>query len=207
MLQLWNENEELVPVTVVLAGPCPVVQVKTIKKDGYNSIQIGFQGKKEKHLTKAERGHQKKFYEKQKKYVGNLMELKDFFEEKQVGDEIRCDIFKPGDKVFVRGKSKGKGFQGVVKRHGFSGGKSSHGSQFHRGPGSIGAGTSPGEVAKGKKMPGRMGGKNVSIKNVEVVNVSSEENLIFLKGSVQGNNNSIFYIYQKNHTPTPYPNE
>ena len=198
MLQIWSKEEKVIPVTAVLAGPCSVIQVKKHEKEGYNSVQIGFVQKKEKHLTKSEKGHQKKLYEKQKKYVGNLIELKDFFEEKQVGDVITCGIFKPGDKVFIRGQSKGKGFQGVVKRHGFSGGGSSHGSHFHRAPGSVGAGTYPGEIAKGKKMPGRMGAKNVNVKNVEVVDVSPQENMIFLKGPVMGNNNSIIYIYQKN---------
>ena len=205
MLQMWSKEEKVLPVTAVLAGPCPVVQVKTSEKDGYNSIQIGFSQKKEKSLAKAEKGHQKKSYQKQKKYVGVLTELKDFFEEKQVGDVITCKIFKPGDKVFVRGRSKGKGFQGVVKRHGFSGGRSSHGSHFHRAPGSIGAGTSPGEVAKGKKMPGRMGAKNVNIKNIEIVDIVPEENMIFLKGSVAGNSNSIIYIYQKHDNENSDP--
>ncbi len=196
MLQFWDDAGRLIPATLVQVGPCPVIQVKTKEKDNYSSLQIGFFETKEKNLSKSEREHQKVSFRKNKKYVRELVEVRDFFEEKQAGDLIRCDSFSTGEKVFVRAKSKGKGFQGVVKRYGFRGGGETHGSKFHRGPGAIGACAYPSEVEKGKKMPGRMGGKYVSVKNIEVMNVVPDENLMFLKGSIPGHSGSSVYIYQ-----------
>ncbi len=196
MFQVWDKSGKATPVTAVQAGPCFVVQVKTKKKEGYEALQIGFMASKEKNLSKAEQVHQKVSFEKNKQYVRKLLEVKKFSEEKEVGDLIRCDIFSTGDKVFVRAKSKGKGFQGVVKRYGFHGGRETHGSTFHRSPGAIGACAYPGKVDKGKKMPGRMGGKSVSIKNIEIMDVVSKDNLILLKGSIPGNTGSFVYIYQ-----------
>ena len=196
MLQCWDESGKLVPVTAVQVGPCPVLQVKTKEKDGYSSLQIGFVETKAMHLSKPEKEHQKISFEKNKKYMRELIEVRDFFEKKEVGDLIQCDSFSKGEKVFVRAKSKGKGFQGVIKRYGFHGGNETHGSTFHRGPGAIGACAYPGEVQKGKKMPGRMGGKYVSVKNVEVVNVISDDHMMFLKGPIPGHAGSSVYIYQ-----------
>ena len=148
-------------------------------------------------MSKADKGHQKHSFNKTKKYMNKLVEIRDFPEEKEVGSLIDCGIFSPGEKVFVSGTGKGKGFQGVVKKHGMHGGRKTHGSHFHRSPGSIGACAFPGEVEKGKKMPGRMGGKRVNVKNIQIVDVNSDENLMYLKGSLPGNKNTYLHIYQK----------
>ncbi len=197
MLQVWDDSLKAVPVTIIEAGPCFVTQVKTASKDGYNALQIGYLESKENSLNKASKEHQKNMYAKVKKYMRNLKEVRDFEEEKEVGDVITCDIFKPGDKISVRGKGLGKGFQSVIKRHNFHGGRASHGSHFHRRPGAIGACAYPSEVEKGKKMPGRMGGKNANISNLEVMEVSLKENTIMLKGSVPGRKGNILHLYQK----------
>ena len=196
MLQVWDETGKVIPVTAVETGPCPVIQIKTTEKHGYQSFQIGFVKTKEKHLSKAERNHQKISFEKNQEYMKELIEVRGSPDDKQVGDLIQCDIFSPGEKVYVRAKTKGKGFQGVVKRYGFHGGKKTHGSKFHRAPGAIGACAYPGEVEKGKKMPGQMGAKYTSAKNIQVVDVVPEENLILLKGAVPGHSGTSVYIYQ-----------
>lgn len=196
MTQMWTADGQFVAVTAVQAGPCPVVQVKVAEKDGYSAVQIGYEEVKEKHLSKAEKGHQKQSTEKGAKLCSQLTELRDFDGQVQVGDLLSCDIFQTGDKVQVRGISKGKGFQGVVKRHGFGGGKMTHGSKFHRAPGSVGAGTDPSRIGKGKRMPGRMGNELTSVKNLEVVRIMPEENLILLKGSVPGSIGSVVIITQ-----------
>lgn len=197
MLQIWTEEGRLQTVTAVKAGPCPVVQVKQAEKDGYSAVQIAYGEAKEKSLSKAEKGHQKAVFEKAQAYYSQLLELRDLEEEKLVGDILSCDIFAPGDRVNVRGISKGKGFQGVVKRYNFAGGRKTHGSHFHRAPGSVGAGTDPARIIKGKKMPGRMGGKSFTAQNLEVVKIVPEENILLLKGSVPGNKGTSVFIYQK----------
>lgn len=194
MVQIWDEESRQVTVTAIKAGPCPVTQVKTQDKDGYSAIQIGFGETKEKALSKAEIGHLKKA--NVETVLSRLKELRDFPEEKAVGDTLTCEIFSAGEKVFIQGLGKGKGFQGAVKRHGFGGGRKTHGSKFHANTGSIGAGTDPGNVNKGKKMPGRMGGKAVTKINIEVVKVIPEENILLVKGGIPGVIGSTVFVYQ-----------
>jgi len=196
MMQIWAENGELQPVTALKVGPCPIVQVKAETKEGYSSIQIGYKPVKAKQISKAEQGHQKKVFDKYSEYYRNLLELRDYSADGiQVGDTIKCDIFTVGEKVKVRAVSKGKGFQGVVKRYKFAGGRASHGSTFHRDTGSIGAGTDPGRVNRGKRMPGRMGGAKCTVFNLEIVKVMPDENMIFVKGSVPGVNGADVFVY------------
>ncbi len=179
------KDDKVIPVTLIEAGPCFVTQIKTKEKDKYNAIQIGFIKKKEKKIKKTEKGKGFKY----------LKEFKDDDISKyKVGQEIRVDIFKIGEKVNVSGISKGKGFAGVVKRWGFKGMPATHGTKHDaRHPGSIGA-TAPQRVLKGKKMAGRMGGKRVTIKNLEVIEVNPEKNLLVLKGAVPGARNSLLEI-------------
>ncbi|MCB1202035.1 MAG: 50S ribosomal protein L3 [Leptospiraceae bacterium] len=199
MMGLWNEQGKYVAVSVIQAGPCHVVQVKSPEKEGYASVQIGFDAvaeNKRARLGKPRLQHQKKLVEAKNVAYKNLRELRDLPESKEVGDQIDCSIFTSGEKVHIEATSKGKGFQGVVKRYGFRGGKGSHGSTVHRVPGSIGAGTDPSEVIKGKKMPGRMGGKKVTVMNLEIVKIIPEENLVLIKGAVPGANGSEVFLYQ-----------
>lgn len=197
MLGLWNEQGEREALTVLEVGPCPVVQVKTPEKDGYSAVQVGYSEMKDSHTNKAEAGHQKAVKEKTGNYFHTLMEIRDYEGEVAVGDVLDNTMFAEGDNVFVQGVSKGKGFQGVVKRYGFGGGRKTHGSKFHRTTGSIGAGTDPSEVIKGKRMPGRMGGKAKTVINLKVVKIIPEENLILVKGSVPGRNGGNIVLYQK----------
>ncbi|TSC95664.1 MAG: large subunit ribosomal protein L3 [Parcubacteria group bacterium Athens1014_10] len=187
MTQRFRENGEVVPLTLVKAGPCVIVQVKTKDKDGYQSVQIGF-GEKKK-INKALKGHLSD--------LGNFQYLKEFEvdnSEFKKGDKIDVSTFQPGDKVIVSGTSKGKGFQGVVKRHGFHGSPKTHGHKDQlRMPGSIGS-TGPQRVFKGVRMGGRMGGDRVTIKNLEIIEVLPEENIILLKGAVPGARNSLLEI-------------
>ena len=175
MTQIFLENGTLIPVTVLEAGPCFVTQKKTIENDGYEALQVGFGFVKEKHINKPLKGHFDKANVEIKKV------LKEFkFEncnEFEVGSEIKADIFTVGDKVDVSGVSKGKGFQGAIKRHNQHRGPMSHGSKYHRGVGSLSSATTPGRVKKGKKMPGHMGAENVTIQNLEIVRVDAEKNL------------------------------
>lgn len=191
MTQIFNENGESLPVTVIQAGPCVVVQKKTEEKDGYSAVKVGFEDIKEKRLNKPDMGHYKKQQLKPKRFLKEL-KLKDA-EEYNVGDEIKVDVFSSGDKVDVVGVSKGKGFAGGVKRWGFSRGPMAHGSQFHRSSGSIGpAGTT--KVPKGMKMPGRLGGERVTVQNLEVVKVDADRNLMMIKGSVPGSGKTLLLI-------------
>lgn len=187
MTQIYDEAGNMVPVTVVLAGPCVVTQVKTKEKDGYAAIQVGF-GKAKK-ISKPLKGHLKEL---------NARHLREFrvakSEEFKVGQEIKAEIFKAGEVVAVSGISIGKGFAGNVKRHHHSRGPMTHGSKSHRIPGSIGAGTTPGRVFKGLRMPGRMGGEMVTQKSIRVVKVDAEKNVILLGGSVPGKPGSILVI-------------
>ncbi|MDH4200462.1 MAG: 50S ribosomal protein L3 [Spirochaetia bacterium] len=196
MLQLWAEDGRKIGVTALYAGPCSVLQIKKQDKDGYDAVQIGYSESKEKHLSRADMGHQKPSFEKNKAYYSKLIELRNYAENVQVGDYLDCTIFSAGDKVMVSANSKGKGFQSVIKRHGFGGGKKSHGSTFHRETGSVGAGNDPGRIHKGKRMPGRMGGKKITVRNLKVFKVSPEDNLILVEGSVPGANGSPVFVYQ-----------
>jgi large subunit ribosomal protein L3 len=196
MLSVWSDAGEQVAVTAVQAGPCPVLQVKTKEKDGYSAVQIGFGEIPERLATKAALGHQKAAKEKTGKIVRKAIELRDYNTEKQPGDLLTCEVFAPGEKIFVTGTSKGKGFAGVVKRYNFGGGRMTHGSKFHRAPGSIGNRKIPGEVQKGKRMPGHKGAKNVTVKNVEIFKVIPEQNVLLLKGAIPGVKGATVFLYQ-----------
>ena len=184
MTQIFNETGVLVPVTVLQAGPCVVTQVKTVANDGYDAVQVGFVDKREKLVSRPEKGHFDKAGVSYKRYV---RELKlDNAAEYEVKAEIKADIFKEGDKVDATAVSKGKGFQGAIKRYGQHRGPMAHGSKFHRHQGSNGSATTPGRVFKGKGMPGHMGHKRVTVQNLEVIRVDAENNVILVKGAVPG---------------------
>jgi len=184
MTQIFGENGEMIPVTVLQAGPCAVTQIKTIENDGYEAIQVGFVDKREKLVTKPMKGHFTKAGVSYKRYVREFKfeNVADY----SIADEIKADIFEAGDKVDVTAVSKGKGFQSAIKRHGQSRGPMTHGSKYHRHAGSNGACSSPSKVFKGKKMPGHMGHKKVTIQNLEIVRADANENLILVKGAVPG---------------------
>ncbi|MGN0514133.1 MAG: 50S ribosomal protein L3 [Lachnospiraceae bacterium] len=189
MTQIFNEDGVLTPVTVLQAGPCVVTQVKTVENDGYSAVQVGFVDKKEKLVNKPMKGHYDKAGVSYKRF---LKEFKfENAEEYSVKDEIKADIFAAGDKIDASAISKGKGFQGAIKRLGQSRGPMAHGSKFHRHQGSNGSATTPGRVFKGKGMPGQMGGKKITIQNLEVVRVDAENNLILVKGAVPGAKKSL----------------
>jgi len=193
MSQIFTPEGTVVPVTVIEAGPCTVVQKKNVISDGYNALQLGYQKlTKTKKVTKPMLGHFKKNNLEPYKI---LKEVKvDNPDEYEIGQEITVEVFEEGDVVDVQGRSIGKGFQGVMKRYNFGGGPSSHGSNFHRAPGSIGMCEFPGETPKGRKMPGRMGGKKVTTQGIKVVKVMPEKNLILVKGSVPGHKNATVYV-------------
>ena len=192
MTQIFNENGALVPVTVLQAGPCVVTQVKTEENDGYKAVQVGFVDKREKLVNKPQKGHFDKAGVSYKRYV---REFKfENAEEYSVKDEIKADIFAAGDKIDATAISKGKGFQGAIKRYGQHRGPMAHGSKFHRHQGSNGSATTPGRVFKGKGMPGHMGNKQITVQNLEVVKVDTDNNLILVKGAVPGPKKSLVTI-------------
>ena len=184
MTQIFNEDGVLTPVTVLQAGPCVVTQVKTVENDGYSAIQVGFGDIREKLVNKPMKGHFAKAGVAPKRFVREFR-LEDA-ESYAVGQEIKADVFAAGDKIDATAKSKGKGFQGAIKRHGQSRGPMTHGSKYHRHAGSNGSATTPGRVFKGKKMPGHMGAVRVTVQNLEVVRVDAENNLLLIKGAVPG---------------------
>lgn len=194
MTSIFDENGKNIPCTVIEAGPCVVTQVRTNAVDGYEALQLGFDDKSEKHSTKAAVGHFKKAGTVAKKKVVELQ----FENEYKLGDVLTVDVFTEGEFVDVQGTSKGKGFQGVVKRHGFGGvGQATHGQHNRlRAPGSVGASSYPSRVFKGMRMAGRMGGDNVKVQNLRVLKVIADKNLILVKGAVPGHNNS-YVIIQK----------
>lgn len=183
MTQIFSENGDVIPVTVIEAQPNVVLQKKTVETDGYEAIQLGVEDKKESRATKPEIGHAKKAGTKPKRFIREIRGVNT--DEYEVGQEIKVDIFSEGEKVDVTGISKGKGFQGVIKRHNQSRGPMSHGSRYHRRPGSMGS-IDPAHVFKGKKLPGRMGGQRTTIQNLEIVKVDAERNLLLIKGNVPG---------------------
>ncbi len=194
MTRVFTENGEAIPVTVIQAGPCYVTAVRSIEKNGYEAVQLGYGEVTEKALNKPKLGLFKKLnirplrYLKEFRYFPELSSVKP-------GDELRVDVFEVGDYVKVSGKSKGKGFQGVVKRHGFGGGPKTHGqSDRLRAPGSIGQSSYPSRVLKGTRMAGRTGNKNVSVTNLEIVKVDPENNILMVRGAVPGARNGIVYI-------------
>ena len=192
MTQIFDENGNVIPVTVIEAGPCPVVQVKTVETDGYNAVQLGFGEVKEKKVNKPEKGHFTKVKVTPVKHLREFR-LADVSNVKP-GDEIKADIFQAGEAVDIQGTTKGKGFQGVIKRHGQHRGPMGHGSMYHRRPGSMGSTSTPGRVFKGKKLPGHMGNVTVTIQNLKVVRVDMDKNVILVKGSVPGNKGAILKI-------------
>ena len=192
MTQIFDEKGKVIPVTVIEAGPCVVAQVKTVESDGYNAVQLGFGDVKESKVNKPIKGHFTKSKLTLKKH---LREFRiDDVASVKVGDELKADVFAKGDKVDIQGTSKGKGFQGVIKRHGQSRGPMGHGSMYHRRPGSMGPTSTPGRVFKGKKLPGHMGENTITIQNLEVVSVDLDKNVILVKGSVPGANGAILKI-------------
>jgi large subunit ribosomal protein L3 len=196
MTRVYSEQGQAIPVTVIEAGPCVVLQKKTAAKEGYNAIQVGFGPKKEARLNKPEAGHCKAAGK------GGFYHIREFSvtdpETYELGQEIQLtEVLKIGDKVHISGKSKGRGFQGVIKRHGFKGGRKTHGSMFHRRPGSIGCSAWPSRVIKGKKMPGRMGNDMLTRKNLTVIDIRPDENILLVKGSVPGASEGLLQIYTK----------
>ena len=196
MTQIFAENGTVIPVTVLEAGPCLVVQKKTVETDGYNALQVGFGERSSKHTNKPLQGH----YEARlgDSSIQPRKLLKEFMfddpDKFEVGSEIKADIFAAGDIVDVSGISKGKGYQGAIKRHGQHRGPMTHGSKYHRGLGSMGPGTTPGSVKKGKKMPGHMGAEKVTVQNLEIVRVDGEKNLLLIKGAVPGVRGGVVYV-------------
>lgn len=193
MTRVFNDEGVETPVTVVEAGPCPVLQVKTEETDGYSAVQIGFGRQKESRASLAEVGHAARAG-----FEGAPRVLREFplgsGQEVELGEEFTVELFEVGDRVKVTGTSKGRGFQGVVKRHGFAGRPASHGHPMSRTPGSMGPGTDPSRVIKGKRLPGRMGGARTTVRNLEIVRVDAERNLLFVKGGVPGSRNSYLFI-------------
>ena len=191
MTQIFTEHGEVIPVTVVEAGPVVVTQIKTTENDGYTAIQVGFQDAKEKSLNKPQKGHLAAANTLKK----HLKEFRvDSVEEYTVGQEIKADLFAAGELIDVTGISKGKGFQGPIKRHGQSRGPETHGSRYHRRPGSMGACSYPGRVFKNKKLAGHMGSVKVTVQNLEVVKVDADKNLILVKGAIPGAKGSVVTI-------------
>ena len=194
MTQVFNSAGHLVPVTVVQAGPCVVVQIKTEEKDGYNAVQLGLEEvKKKKLVNKPLEGHFVRAGINPQRYLREIRIDAGEEENYQVGQVLKADLFQEGERVDVTGTSKGKGFAGAIKRHGFQRGPMAHGSMYHRRPGSLGA-TDPARVFKGRKLPGRMGGERVTIQGLEVVRVDPENNLLLLKGAVPGKKGSLLLI-------------
>ena len=192
MTQIFSDEGVLTPVTVLQAGPCVVTQVKTVENDGYKAVQVGFVDKREKLVNKPVKGHFDKAGVSYKRYIREFRF--ENAEEYSVKDEIKADVFAAGDKIDATAISKGKGFQGAIKRLGQSRGPMTHGSKFHRHQGSNGSATTPGRVFKGKGMPGHMGNVQVTIQNLEVVKVDAENNLILVKGAVPGPKKSLVTI-------------
>lgn len=193
MTQIFNEDGIAIPVTVIEAGPCTVVQMKTIENDGYNAIKVGFVEIADRKVNKPDKGQFSKVKVALRKYLREFR-LEDT-QKYELGQEIKiADTFQPGDKIDVSGISKGKGFQGTIKRYGQKGGPESHGSMYHRRPGSMGSNTSPARVFKGKKLPGHMGVDKITIQNLDVVRVDNERNLLLVKGAVPGPKGGLLVI-------------
>lgn len=192
MTQIFADDGRKIPVTVVKAGPCVVIQKKTVENDGYNAVQLGFEDKKTYVASRPLVGHCKAAGK------GAFKHLREFrlenVDQLAVGDEVKADIFTEGEYIDVTGTSIGKGFQGVVKRWGFKGGRSTHGSRFHRAPGSIGTSATPSRVFKGKRMPGQLGNSKVTVQRLQVVRVDADENLLLIKGAIPGAANGIVLI-------------
>ncbi|MEJ2187547.1 MAG: 50S ribosomal protein L3 [Gemmatimonadota bacterium] len=193
MTQIFEDDGTVVPVTVIEAGPCPVVQVKTKETDGYDAVQLGFGTRKEKHSTRAERGHAARVGLEAAPTL-----LREFRvtepESYEAGQALTVELFEAGERVKVTGTTRGRGFQGVVKRHGFVGRPASHGHPKARNPGTLGPGTNPSRVIKGKKLPGQMGNKRHTVRNLRVERIDAERNLLYIRGAVPGVRNSTLLI-------------
>jgi len=195
MTQVFTENGTVIPVTVLEAGPCKVVQKKTVEKDGYSALQVGFGSIRPKLVNKPKTGHFAANLGANEAPLRVLKELKlDDCDAYEVGTEIKADMFAEGDRVDVSGTSKGKGFQGAIKRHNQTRGPMTHGSKYHRGLGSMGSGTTPGRVRKGKKAPGHMGAEAVTVQNLEIIRADAEKNLILIRGAVPGIKGSLVVV-------------
>jgi len=192
MTQIFEESGTLTPVSVIQAGPCPIVQVKTVEKDGYGAIQIGFGDIREKRVSGGRKGHFKRAGVAPTRVLREVRV--DDPSQYKVGDAVGVQLFEGVERVNVVGESKGRGFAGTIKRHGFTKGPTTHGSHNVRAPGSVGMCATPARIFKGKKLPGRMGGERTTIKNLKVVQVDAENNLIFVKGAVPGANNGFVYV-------------
>lgn len=192
MTQIFGETGELVAVTVIEATPNVVVQKKTVDKEGYDAVQLGFEPIREKLANKPKKGHFEKAGAKPMRFLREFKD--DSFQVLDLGSEVKVDIFEEGSFVDITGISKGKGTQGVIKRHGFQRGRESHGSKFHRMPGGLSAGTYPGRVFKGKRMEGRMGNEKVTVQNLEIVRVDADKNLLLVKGAVPGARNGMVLV-------------
>ena len=193
MMRIFDEVGTAISVTIVEAGPCPVLQIKSEDTDGYAAVQLGFGAQKDSRASKAEKGHAAKVGVEVAPRIVREFSVSDD-DEYELGQSLTVELFGPGESVKVTGTSKGRGFQGVVKRWGFAGRPASHGHPGSRTPGSMGPGTDPSRVIKGKKLPGRMGGKRVTIRNLTIVRVDLERNLLFIKGGVPGSRNSYLLI-------------
>jgi large subunit ribosomal protein L3 len=193
MTRIFDDQGTQVPVTVIEAGPCPVMQVKSLEREGYQSVQVGFDAQMVKRATRAEMAHAAKAGLEKAPRLLREFRIGDK-EQYEVGQQLTVALFEAGDRVKVTGNSKGRGFTGVVKRHGFAGRPGSHGHPESKTPGSVGPGTDPSRVIKGKRMPGRMGGTRTTIRNLEVVRVDGERNLLFVKGGVPGARNGYVLI-------------
>jgi len=193
MTQIFDELGNIIPVTILKVGPCVVTQVKTVLKDGYNSIQIGYGKISSKSLTQPELGHLQKSNIQPLKYLKEFR-LNENLDEFEIGQILNVDSFSVGQLINIRGKSIGKGFSGLQKRHNFTRGPMTHGSKNHRAPGSIGMGTTPGRVLPGKKMPGQLGNKVTTIKKLKVIQTNSDENILVVKGSVPGKPGNLLSI-------------
>ncbi len=190
MTQVYDEAGRLVPVTVIEAGPCRVAQIKTRERDGYEAVQLAFGEVPERKLSKAEAGHLKATQVSPSRWLREFKKLGDL----QVGQLVKADLFQKGEFVDVQGTSKGKGFQGVIKRHHYAGGPASHGSMFHRAPGSIGSSSFPSRVWKNKALPGHMGSKTTTVQRLMVLDARPDENLLFVHGAVPGSNNALVVV-------------
>src|SRR6266568_4361949 len=192
MTQIFADDGRRIPVTVIQAGPCIVLQKKTVANDGYNAVQVGFESLESLRVTRAKVGHCKSAGQGVFRHLRELR-IEDV-EQFNVGDQLAADIFAPGDVVDVTGTSIGKGFQGVIKRWGFKGGRATHGSNFHRAPGSIGCSATPSRVFKNKKMPGQLGNEQVTVQMLKIVRVDVADNIIMIKGAVPGADNGLVII-------------
>lgn len=198
MTQIFDENGVEIPVTAVLAGPCTILQKKTQEKENYNAIQLGFDDKREKNTTKQLQGHFKKANSTPKRFVRELRLSSEELQNYEVGKQLKCDIFKEGERVTVIGKQKGRGFQGVVRKFKFGGHVASHGShEYLRHPGAVGQHTYPARLWKGKKLPGQMGGNRCTLNNVKIVKVLTDENVLLIEGGIPGARNDYVMIVDK----------